>query len=155
MAGVFYVTIVGSKQGQLKGESARVGGKGKLEGITFVSDVSSPRDAASGLPTGKRVHAPITFTKEWGAASPQLFQAAVTNETLKSVVFEFIATDRAGKEYVFETVKLTNATVSDLRRSVDEHVGARGIDQVALVFQKIEITDNDGKTVAADDWRSA
>ena len=68
-----------------------------------------------------------------GAASPQLFQAAVTNEVLKSVLFEFIGTDKAGKEQVFETVKLTNATIADLKRTLDEHTteGARGIDQVS------------------------
>jgi type VI secretion system secreted protein Hcp len=155
VAGVFFVTMVGSKQGQFKGESARATGKGKLEGLTFVSEVASPRDAGSGMATGKRIHSPIVFTKLWGAASPQIFQAAVQNEVLKSVLFEFVATDKAGKEHVFQTVKLTNATVSDVRRSLDEHSAeaARGYDLVSLVFQKIEITDNDGKTAAADDWR--
>ena len=155
MAGVFFVTMVGSKQGQFKGESTRATGKGKLEGLTFLSEVSSPRDSASGMATGKRIHAPIVFTKLWGAASPQIFQAAVQNEVLKSVLFEFVATDKAGKEHVFQTVKLTNATVSDVRRSLDEHSpeAAHGYDQVSLVFQKIEIADNDGKTMAADDWK--
>ena len=157
MAGVFYITIVGAKQGQFKGESTRAAAKGKLEGLTFVSEVSSPRDAGSGMATGKRTYSPIVFTKQWGAASPQLFQAAVTNEVLKSVLFEFLATDKAGKEHVFQTVKLTNATISDVRRSLDEHTpeGARGTAQVAVVFQKIELTDNDGKTAAVDDWRTA
>jgi hypothetical protein len=34
--------------------------------------VTSPRDAASGLATGKRQHKPITIIKEWDAATPQL-----------------------------------------------------------------------------------
>lgn len=34
--------------------------------------IISPRDSASGLPTGKRQHKPMTFVKEWGAASPEL-----------------------------------------------------------------------------------
>ncbi len=155
MAAVFYVTIVGTKQGQFKGESMRANAKGKLEGLTFGMEVTSPRDAASGQATGKRMYAPITFTKQWGAASPQLFQAAVTNEVLQSVLFEFVRADKTGKEQVFETVKLTNSTVSDLRRSLDEHVpeSAQGIDQVSLVFQKIELTDTAGKTTAVDDWQ--
>jgi type VI secretion system secreted protein Hcp len=155
MTRVFYVTIEGSKQGKFKGESALANAKGKLEGLTFSSEVASPRDVATGQASGKRSHAPITFTKQWGAASPQLFQAAVTNEILKSVLFEFVGVDRAGKEVIFETVKLTNATVADLKRTVDEHTpeGARGIDQVALVFQKIEITETGSKTTASDDWQ--
>ena len=34
--------------------------------------VISPRDAASGQASGKRMHKPFTIVKEWGAASPQL-----------------------------------------------------------------------------------
>ena len=34
--------------------------------------VVNPRDAASGLPTGKRQHGSITIVKEWGPATPQL-----------------------------------------------------------------------------------
>ena len=32
--------------------------------------VTSPRDAASGQATGKRMHKPFTIVKEWGAATP-------------------------------------------------------------------------------------
>src|SRR5260221_8493409 len=102
MARVFYVTIEGSRQGRFKGESTLANAKGKIEGLTFSSEVASPRDVATGQASGKRIHSPITFTKQWGAASPQLFQAAVTNEILKSVLFEFVGTDKAGKELVFE-----------------------------------------------------
>ena len=79
----------------------------------------------------------------------------MTNEILKSVLFEFVGVDKSGKEVIFETIKLTNATVADLKRTVDEHTpeGARGIDQVALVFQKIEITETGSKTTASDDWQ--
>ena len=31
-----------------------------------------PRDSASGMATGKRMHKPLTVVKEWGPASPQL-----------------------------------------------------------------------------------
>ena len=34
--------------------------------------VTSPRDPASGQASGKRMHKPVTFVKEWGAATPQL-----------------------------------------------------------------------------------
>ena len=32
----------------------------------------APRDAASGMATGRRQYAPVRIVKEWGAASPQL-----------------------------------------------------------------------------------
>jgi len=34
--------------------------------------VKSPRDSASGLATGKRMHKPFTIVKEWDAATPML-----------------------------------------------------------------------------------
>ena len=40
--------------------------------VTEASYVVTPRDAASGMATGKRQHAPVRITKEWNAASPQL-----------------------------------------------------------------------------------
>jgi len=33
-----------------------------------------PRDAASGQASGKRMHKPITFVKEWSAVTPQLMK---------------------------------------------------------------------------------
>lgn len=42
----------------------------------------APRDAASGQATGKRQHAPVTFVKEWGASSPQLFQVTASGGTI-------------------------------------------------------------------------
>ena len=40
--------------------------------------INSPRDAASGQASGKRMHKPITITKEWGAATPQLMAVKPT-----------------------------------------------------------------------------
>ncbi len=38
--------------------------------VVFTNDVVSPRDAASGLPTGKRQHKPIRIVKEIDKSSP-------------------------------------------------------------------------------------
>jgi hypothetical protein len=47
--------------------------------------IISPRDLATGQASGKRMHKPVTFVKEWGAASPQLSQMKPTYDvkTLK------------------------------------------------------------------------
>jgi hypothetical protein len=45
--------------------------------------VTSPRDAASGQASGKRMHKPITFVKEWGAATPQLSAMRPTYDVKK------------------------------------------------------------------------
>ncbi len=44
--------------------------------ISFDQEIVSPRDAASGLPTGKRMHKPFVITKELDKSSPVLAKSA-------------------------------------------------------------------------------
>lgn len=159
-ASSFDVTIEGTKQGRFKGER----GKGdKIAGLAFHYDVKSPRDAATGMASGKRQHGAITFTKAIDSSSPQIFQALISNEVLKSVLFEFRNTNANGEEMVFYQVTLTNATISE----VEQYAGMSGsggarhsgesdnspLEDVSLTFQKIEVVSQVGKTTATDDWR--
>jgi type VI secretion system secreted protein Hcp len=167
MADVFYVSIEGVKQGKFKGDA-----RDKIQGLAFHYEVTSPRDAATGQASGQRQHSPVTMVKEWGPSSPQLFKAAVTNEVLKTVFFEFVQTNEIGEEYIAHTVKLTNASVASLKQDVKGMVGATGtqdsaahpsshdrlahlqdLEEVAFTFQQIDIENVTGKTVATDDWR--
>jgi type VI secretion system secreted protein Hcp len=158
----FYVTIQGSKQGTFKGEPhgdpERPGPRDKLVGIRFVAETTLPFETASGLASGKRQHKPILLTKKWGAASPQLFQALVTNETLTSVLFEFLQTDEQGQEFVFHTFKLTNARISAIKSYVDltdvtgDPYDGTELEDVSFVYQKLETENKVGKTTAVDDW---
>jgi type VI secretion system secreted protein Hcp len=167
MAYQFYVTIKGRKQGQFKGEGLEAGiegegatsKNGRIAGIRFFSETSSPRDAATGQASGRRQHKPILITKEWDAASPQLYKALVENEILDSVLFEFVKTNAQGQEFVYHTIKLTNANVSDIKAYLDltdttgDAYDAHELEDVSFTFQKIEIENKEGKTSAADDWR--
>lgn len=126
------VAITGKKQGAF--------GPISLLGITH--EIVSPRDAASGLPTGKRQHKPITITKEWGASTPLLMNALVTNETLTSVLIGLL---RDGQQVA--TIKLTNASISN-------YVSHGMTEQWSLTYQKIEWTWVDGGITAMDDWEA-
>jgi type VI secretion system secreted protein Hcp len=158
MAYEFYMTIEGTTQGAFKGESTRAAHNKKSPCIGFEYAVQSPRDVATGLASGKRQHQPIVVTKEWGASSPQLFQACVTNEVLKSVLLEYIHTTAEGREEIYFTIKLTNATVSKLRQFTQEaakHSEANDtheLEEVSFTFQKIDMENKAFKTAASDDW---
>ena len=157
MAYEFYVTIKGRKQGQFKGESLREREKGKIPALRFVYAVKSPRDAATGQASGKRQHTPIMITKQWGPASPQIFQALVTNEVLEQVLFEFIQTGADGAEEVYYTITLTNAAIADLKQYLDKTqqdtgFAAHACEDVSFTFQKIEVEHIGAKTAASDDW---
>ena len=164
MAYEFYISITGTKQGKFKGDAGGEKGskpsraKGKIAGIKYSAETTSPRDPATGQATGKRIHKPIVITKEWDAASPQIFSALVTNETLKSVLFEFVKADAAGHEEIYYTVTLTNAVVSNVHSYLDltdtsgDKFDARELEDVSFVFQRIEIENKESKTMAEDDW---
>ncbi len=157
MANEFYVTVEGTKQGKFKPEAAGRLQADKLEGIAFHYSIQSPRDAATGMAGGKRIHRPITFVKQWGAASPQFFQALCANEILKSVLFEFVKLDPRGQETVFHTIKLTNASVSEIEQYIEGDVvgpdapDAPALEKISMTFQRIELENKDGKTLAVDE----
>jgi type VI secretion system secreted protein Hcp len=109
----------------------------------------SPRDAASGLPKGKRQHEPVRFTIATGPATPQIFQALVSNEALPQVVFDCYGTDLSGKPALAHAFRLTNATVAGVEFTVSD---GRQSACVSLTYQKLETTH--GSVMALDDWTS-
>lgn len=160
MAERIYATVVGARQGTFKAEGAQAGlGKGKIPGVAFGYGVKVPHDAASGAAAGKRQHQPVSFTKEWGASSPQFYQAAYANEVLTTVTFEFTVVGVDGKELTDHTIKLTNATITEIEQSVQMGeaggpvVDSRDLQTISFAFQKIDITSNTGGTEAIDDWQ--
>lgn len=163
MAYEFYVTIEGTRQGAFKGESVREAHSSKIAGLSYRHEITSPRDVATGQASGKRQHGPITITKEWGASSPQIFQALVTNEVLKSVLFEFFHTTPDGLEEVYQTVKIVDATVSKLSQmtGTGESAGSskttatydtHELEEVSFTYRRIEVENLPGQTSAEDDW---
>ena len=159
MANEFFVTIEGIKTGIFHGESSHQASGNKIAGLKFFYEVASPRDPATGMATGKRQHKPITITKEWGAASPQIFHALASNETLTSVLFEFMQTSPAGKEEVSYTIRLTGATISAFRQYIgnvedfayDATRDSRKLENVTFNFRTIEMKNIAAKTSAVDD----
>ncbi len=165
MAYEFYVTIESEKQGALKGESLKTAHKDKIAGLAYYHKIQAPRDVATGRPSGARQHGPITFTKEWGASSPQLTQALCQNENLTRVFFEFTRTNSVGESEIYHTIELTNASVAKIEyRTGGGITGGESsaktvstydtmeIEEVSLTYQKISIQNVPGQTACADDW---
>jgi type VI secretion system secreted protein Hcp len=137
----FLLTLESQTQGKIKGPSPKNKGSvdyGKgLECLGFNYEIKSQFDAASGLPTGKRTHKPITITREVDQASPLLWSALCNNEVFTSVKFQFYGSSKSGKETVAETITLTNATISGVRRFTPS-LGKRG-EAVTLTYEELEV----------------
>jgi type VI secretion system Hcp family effector len=159
-----FISVKAKKQGQFKGEGTQEKRKDKWTPVlSFSFGLKSPRDIATGTATGKRQYDHMCFTKEAGASSPQFFSAASTNEVLSEVNFEFSRTGPTGMETVYQTIKLTDATVASVKRYVG-HPGetpgtakhtstdAMNLEDICFTFRKVEFEDKDGKTMFLDDW---
>lgn len=55
--------------------------------ISFDQEIVSPRDMASGLPTGKRMHKPFVITKELDKSSPLLARESPTKQSTGKVSY--------------------------------------------------------------------
>jgi type VI secretion system Hcp family effector len=154
---LFYVKATGKKTGAFKGDSMRAGHQGSIEGIKFAYQMTTPTDAATGMPAGRRQYSAITFTKPWSPASPEFIESWSTNESLTNVTFEFVTVGLDGKEVPYQTITLTNATVSAIKRHMGVSTGMeppdpRELEDISFNFQTIEVYDAAAKTTASDNW---
>ena len=146
-----YVKVTGQKTGVFKGDSTQKGHQDDIAVLAYHFELDSPRDASTGLPTGKRQYQPVRITHELDTASPQFLQAAATNENLKSVVINFWKTDRTGKEINFYRVTLTNASIASVRQDT---AGSTVDEEESFTFQKIEQENLVGQTLFEDDFQA-
>jgi type VI secretion system secreted protein Hcp len=158
-----YLKLKGQKQGEIKGSVTQKGRENKIMVIAVSHEVLSPRDSASGLPTGKRQHKPFVITKEVDKSSPLLYNALINNENIIEWELQFwtpqIRAGGVGAERQHYTVKLTNANIASidfrmLNNKNPELVKYAEYEEIAFSYQKITWTWVDGGITAEDDWES-
>src|SRR4051794_32641328 len=64
-AGRVYVKVTGQRQGEIAGDATARGHERWLAGTAFEYELTVPREAATGLATGRRRHSPVTVTAPW------------------------------------------------------------------------------------------
>ena len=69
---VFRLKLSGINQGAISGPVVEPVFEGSLRIFGFRHEISSTRDAASRLPTGKRKHMPVTIIKDIDCSTPLL-----------------------------------------------------------------------------------
>jgi type VI secretion system secreted protein Hcp len=162
------IRAVGSKQGAFKHVNPVKGRSGTSPVIEFTHSITAPRDAQSGLATGKRLHHPLSITKELDPSTINFIAALTTNETLSTVVINFYIASAAGlarpgasatEEKAAYTIELKNAVLSGYRvvqpntRNPDPAVKNRNTWEVIdFTYQEITCTWNDGGLSTSDNW---
>ncbi len=149
----YTLRVRGQRTGEIRGD----GPDGAIVVHAWNHEMTSPRDAASGLPTGRRQHRPLTVIKAVDRSSPLLMNVFVNNENLTEVTLEVSRDDDQGQAAVYWRVHLVNASIAVLR---DEGLNTLYPDNerflpresVSFTYQRIEWTYVDGGVMAVDDW---
>jgi type VI secretion system secreted protein Hcp len=157
MALAAYLSIVAERQGPILGSVTQKGREGKMLVIAAQHEIVCPRDPQSGIPTGKRMHKPFVITKELDRASPLLSAILCTNENIREARIDFWTASATGQEKQHYSVLLTNANISAMTFKManirsPKLVRFAEYEEVALTYQKIEWTWNDGGISATDAW---
>lgn len=147
-----FMQIEGETQGMFETENPFIDREDWTQVFEYNHAVISPRDAASGLPTGRRQHQPIVITKPVDAASPQIFQALVDNENLPTVVIEFERASQSGGVEIYYRVELTNASIAGVRKNFGTIDG--DTETISIAYQSITEENTLEGTIAEDDWES-
>src|SRR5258706_6184020 len=154
-----YLRLKGQKQGDIKGSVTQKGREGKIAVIAVSHEIISPRDAASGLPTGKRMHKPFVITKELDQSSPLLYNVLVNNENITDWELQFWRAAATGMEEQHYTVRLTNANIAsiDFRMLNNKNPDLSRYaeyEEIAFTYQKISWTCVNAGISTADYWSS-
>jgi len=154
-----YLKLKGQTQGDIKGSVTQAGRADMIMVIAVQHEVTSPRDAASGLPTGKRQHHPFVITKEIDKASPLLYNLLVNNENVTEWELQFWRPSPSGAEVQFYTVQLVNASIAWIRSIMPNNkhpdlMKFAEYEEIGFCYQKITWTWMDGGIQSTDDWEA-
>ena len=155
-----FLKLRGQHQGEIIGSVTERGKEHTIAVIAVNHAIVSPRDPASGLPTGKRMHSPLVIVTHIDRATPQLYNSAVTNENLPTVELDYWKTALDGTQSIYFKIELTNANISSIKQTNlnsqdDPSVNQYGeYEEIAFTYQKITWTWVDGGITAEDDWEA-
>ena len=154
-----YLKLTGATQGEIAGSVTQAGREDSIMVIATAHEIVSPRDAASGLPTGKRQHKPFVVTKEIDKSTPLLMNALVNNENITNLECRYWQPSASGQEVQHYTVTLTNASIAGVRSEMlnnkyAENMQHKEREHLSFCYQKVTMTWEDGGITAEDDWEA-
>ena len=157
MAMPAHLTLEGEQQGVIDGSCDMQGREKTILVYSMSHDISIPRSPTDGLSTGKRVHGPLTITKEFDKSTPKLYQALCTGEHLKNVTLKWYRITKQGKEEHYFTHVLEDAIIVSIKPSMPitllkDNDPYRHMDEVSFTYKKIKWTWEADGIEAEDSW---
>jgi len=155
-----HLVLKGQKTGNVDGACTQKGREKTIEVIAISHEIISPRDPASGLPTGKRMHKPITLTVETSIEAPLMYNILTQNENITEWKLDLYQPNATGIEENFYRIELVNASIASAKFNMPNNKHAdlmkfRPYIDWSFTYQKITwtILKPTNKT-AQDDWNA-
>jgi type VI secretion system secreted protein Hcp len=155
----FHMSLTGKTQGQIaQGCCTMEGREDTILCQAMEHEVYIPRDPQTGLPTGKRVHNPLTVTKVFDKSSPKLYQALVTGERLSDVTLKYYRINPSGNEEHYFTIKLEDAIIVSIKPWIPNALDRTKesythMEDVSFTYSKIIWTWEIDGVQADDSWQ--
>ncbi|MEA5100989.1 MULTISPECIES: type VI secretion system tube protein TssD [unclassified Pantoea] len=125
----------------------------ELRGVQHL--LSIPTDNNTGKLTGTRQHAPFMFEKEIDSASPYLYKAVATGQTLKEAEIKWYRISDAGQEEEYFNILMEDVkviSISPIMHDTRNCPGTGHMESVALRYAKITWKYVDGNIQYTDAW---
>ena len=157
-----HMTLEGQNQGVIEGSSVIQGRENTILVYSLDHIIQIPRDQHTGLPTGKRVHLPMTIIKEVDKSSPKLYQALTSGEQFGDdskvgVTLDYYRISPSGNEEKYFTVKLHKAIIVSIEAFFPEsfipgNEPFKHMEKVSFTYEKIIWTWEPDGIEADDAW---
>jgi type VI secretion system secreted protein Hcp len=150
------MTVIGELQGAIDGSCDMLGREGTILVQAVDHTVEVPTDEG-GVATGRRVHRPLTITKEIDKSTPMLLQALCSNERLSELTLDWYRVDETGGQELYFSIRMKSAYVTRvhpwLPNALDKDVaGLRHMEDVSFVYESIRWTWEPDGIEFEDSW---
>lgn len=153
-----HMEITGNNQGKMDGSCDMQGRENTILVYAMDHTIHIPRDPQSGLPSGKRIHGPMTIEKEIDKASPMIYQALCTGEQLSEVTIKKYRIDPTGTEEHYFTITLEDAIIVEVQPYMPvaflaENEAYRHMEKVSFTYSKIKWKHEVDNKESEDSWK--
>jgi type VI secretion system secreted protein Hcp len=122
-----------------------------IEALAFENAVQTPRDAGSGMATGRRQYQPLLIRKQIDKSSPLLMKALTNGDRIDGQIQFFRPSPGGGGMEHYYTITITGGRLVDYKLSSSPgEVGP--MEELHLTFERISWTYVGGGITHEDTW---
>ncbi|MEM6460990.1 MAG: type VI secretion system tube protein TssD [Pseudomonadota bacterium] len=146
-----YLYVEGADQGHIKGDVTYSGQVDTIDVDGWSMEFNAVRNI-NGFPVRRQDHTPFAVTKAVDVSSVPLLQAFINKENLDVVELRIYQDSADGSRQHYFTIKLEDATISDMRQTESNTLFSAGIEEINLFYETITWTYEPTGASTSDDW---